>query len=860
MKSGPPQWPLGFLRWFCREDFVEEIEGDLTEIFHREYEDSPAKAKRQFAWNVIKYLRPGFIKTIRFNISYNSTAMTKNYFKTAWRNMVRNKTFSLLNILGLALGLACSLLIFLWVKDEKNIDTFNTHKNIYGVYESLYSSSVPETGHWTPGLLAAELKRKVPEIKYASAFWNRADEMLFSVGDKNIAYKGSAADSDFFKIFSYPLLAGTTASALSNPDAIAISVAMANNFFGSSAAAIGKIIRCNTAQDFKISAVFNIPENASEKFDYVINWNYTLKSQGWLNEWTNRSPATFIELSPAADPKKVETKIKDFITPYLPVADRGIHTELGLQRFDEMYLHSTFKNGVPVGGRIEYVRLFSLIAGFILLIACINFMNLATARSVRRAKEVGIRKTIGALRWKLIAQFIGESMLLTFFAIIIALVLVIIALPYFNTLTHKQIIFPFASLSFWLVILALLCITGFVAGSYPALFLASLNPVKVLKGALKFSPHALLFRKGLVVFQFVLSIVMITGSIIISKQIHYVQTANLGYDKENLVTISLQGNLANNYILFKNQLSGLPGIEAVTRTAEAPMQMNAYATDLDWEEKSPAEKGLVIQNTVGYGFLQMMHIPIVQGHDFSTSYGTDGYIINESALKLIRYKNPIGRSLSILGTSKPIIGVVKDFHLTSLHDPIKPLVLLLNDTLNWGYALIKTQPGRTQQAIAGLEKVFKQMEPRFPFRYNFVDEEYQKLYTSEVTVSKLSDGFAFFAIFISCLGLLGLTMFTAEQRRKEIGVRKVIGASVTDIVTMLSTDIVKLVLLAAIIATPFTWIAMNNWLQNFAYRTTISWWLFLIAGIIALMIALITISFQSIKAAIANPVKSLRAE
>jgi putative ABC transport system permease protein len=786
--------------------------------------------------------------------------MFKNYFKTAWRNMVRNKTFSLLNIVGLALGLACSLLIFLWVNDEKNIDTFNTNKNIYGVYESLYSGGVPETGHWTPGLLAAELKRNVPEIKYASAFWNRADEMLFSVGDKNIAYKGSSADSDFFKIFSYPLLEGTTASALSSPDAIAISVTMANSFFGSSAAAIGKTVRCNTAENFKINAVFDIPKNASEKFDFVINWNYTLKSQGWLYEWTNRSPATFIELSPAADPKKVETKIKDFITPYLSGRDRGFHTELGLQQFDEMYLNSTFKNGVPDGGRIEYVRLFSLIAVFILLIACINFMNLATARSAKRAKEVGILKTIGALRWKLITQFIGESMLLTFFAIIIALVLVNIALPYFNTLTNKQIIFPFASLSFWLVILALLFITGFVAGSYPALFLASLNPVKVLKGALKFSPNAVLFRKGLVVFQFVLSIVMITGTIIISKQIHYVQTANLGYDKENLIYIPLQGNLANNFILFKNQLSGMPGIEAVTRTAEAPSQIYAYSVDLNWEGKSPAEKVLVIFNTVGYGFLQMMHIPIVQGHDFSSSYRTDGYIINESALKVIGYKNPIGKPLSIFGTSKPIIGVVKDFHLTSLHDPIKPLILLLNDTLSWGYALIKSQPGKTQQAIASMEKVFKQMEPKFPFRYNFVDEKYQKLYTSEVTVSKLSGGFAFFAIFISCLGLLGLTMFTAEQRRKEIGVRKVIGASVTDIVTMLSKDIVKLVLLAAIIATPIAWFAMNNWLQNFAYRTNISWWLFLIAVITALMIALITISFQSIKAAIANPVKSLRTE
>ncbi|MFT4152878.1 ABC transporter permease [Parafilimonas sp.] len=801
---------------------------------------------------------------------FNNYFPAQHFLKTAWRNMIRSKAFSIINISGLALGLACSLLIFLWINDERNVDTFNTGKNIYAVYERIYSEGKVEAGPWTPGLLATELKRNIPEIKYASAFWNtdaENDENVFRVGDKSISVKGCHADSDFFKMFSYPLLEGTAASALSGPDAIAISKTMADNFFGSPAAAIGKTIRYNNwgTEDFKITAVFDVPANASQKFDFTLNWDHQLRTVGWLKDWIYRSPETFVQLQPNADPAKVAAKIKNFITPYLNAATAGgIHTELGLQPFDEMYLNSSFKNGVPAGGRIEYVQLFSIIAVFILLIACINFMNLATARSVKRAKEVGIRKTVGALRWKLIMQFIGEAMLLTFFAIIAALILVNIALPFFNTLTGKQIIFPFASLSFWLIILALLVITGIVAGSYPALFLSSLNPVKVLKGSLKFSPNALLFRKGLVVFQFVLSIVMITGAIIISQQIQYVQTANLGYNKANLVYIPFQGDLGSRFELFRQQLSTLPGIQGVTMNTEPPSNIAAHVYNLEWEGKNPNDKVVAIHNGIGYDYLKMMNIPVIQGRGFSRDFPNDTakhtFLINETLLKLTGLKNPVGKRLHFFDYTGTIAGVVKDFHLTSLHDPIQPLVLYWGEHEGWGSVLVKTQAGKTQQAIAGMEKVFRQMEPGFPFRYHFVDEDYQKLYTSEITVSKLANCFSLFAVFISCLGLLGLTMFTAEQRRKEIGVRKVIGASISDIVTMLSKDIIKLVVISAIIATPVAWWAMNNWLQNFAYRINISWWIFCIAGMLALLIALATISWQAIKAATANPVKSLRTE
>lgn len=791
--------------------------------------------------------------------------MFRNYFKSAVRNLLRNKTFSVINILGLSLGMTCSLLIFLWVQNERNTDNFNTNSNIYNVYERVFSEGKIEAGPWAPGLLATELKHNIPEIEYACGFWNSPDEQLFTVGDKNISLKGCHADSDFFKIFNYKIIAGTKSAALTAPDDIAVSRKMAESFFGNAAAAFGKTIRLNNAKVFKISTVFeNVPTNASQQFDFVINYKDLLESTTWLNNWIYRAPFTYIQLHPGTDPAAVESKIKNFITPYLNTTNNGagFRVELGLQRYNEMYLNSTFKNGVPDGGRIEYVRLFSIIAIFILLIACINFMNLATARSVKRAKEVGIRKAVGALRFRLIIQFIGEAILITGIAFAITFLLVTAALPWFNQLTGKQIVLPVSSPGFWFTIAGLVCATGFVAGSYPALFLSSLNPVKVLKGSLKFSPRALLFRKGLVIFQFVISILMITGTIIISQQIHYVQTKNLGFDKENLVYIPFQGDLINKYEVFKQQLLNEPGIQSVTRSTNAPSQINTHEYDLDWEGKNLNEKVVAIHNGIGYGFLKMMNIPILQGRDFSKSFPTDsnGFIINETALKVIGYKDPIGKPLTFFQRKGKIVGVIKDFHLKSLRDPIEPLILFLGEKATWGYTLIKIQPGKTQQAIAGVEKIFKQMEPKFPIRYYFADEQYQKLYNDELTVSKLSDSFSFLAIFISCLGLLGLTMFTVEQRRKEIGVRKVIGAKVTDIVTMISKDIIKLVVLASIIATPLSWLAMDKWLQNFAYRINISLWIFFFSGIIALLIAILTISYQTVKAALANPVKSLRTE
>jgi ABC-type antimicrobial peptide transport system permease subunit len=797
--------------------------------------------------------------------------MFKNYCKTAIRNLLRNKVFSLINITGLSLGMAASLLIILWVQDEFSMNAFHKNSdNIYAVYEREFSDGKINGGLWTQGLLAGELKKVTPEIEFASGF-DKRNGGTFSTGDKIITLDGAAADTDFFKIFDYKLIQGNPKNILRNPDEIVVSRSMAESFFGTSAAAMNKTIRYNDRYDFRISGVYeNISVKSSDQFDFILNWSFHLKDVGWLTQWIYRTPRTYLTLRPGTNPAKVEAKIKNFLSSFIAEnKSGGYRLELGLQRFDEMYLYSNFKEGIPSGGRITYAHLFSIIAIFILLIACINFMNLSTARSVRRAKEVGVRKTIGALRSTLMLQFIGEAIFFTSLAVILSVALVMFVLPTFNSITGKLIVLPIAQLSFWFILLSMMLAMGIVAGSYPALFLSALNPIIVLKGVLKFKIGAILFRKSLVVFQFVLSIILIIGTLVISNQINFVQKQNLGFDRENLIYVPFQGDMAaHKYGVFKQELSGMPGIKAITRADQTPTTIHAHVYNTQWEGKDPNAKTVFIHTTVGYGFLKLMNLRIVQGNDFPETFKDidsledypekAGFIINEKALRMTGYKNPIGKPLGLFGGMGKIIGVVKDFHFNSLHDPIQPLVILLTDNLSWGYAIIRTQPGKTPEAIASIKKVYNELEPKFPFNYSFADAEYQHLYESEQLVGKLSGVFAFLAIFISCLGILGLVMFTAEQRSREIGVRKVLGASELRIFRMLSSEFLQLVSIAFIIASPVAWLVMNNWLKDYAYRTTISFWLFAGAGLITVFIALITVSFEAVKAALANPVKSLR--
>jgi len=790
--------------------------------------------------------------------------MIKNYFKIAWRNLIRNKAFSAINILGLALGLSCSLLIMLWVQDELSVDGFHANgRQLYQVYERQYYDGKVEASYHTQGLLASELKRAIPEVQYASSLEQDAPyPYTFEAGDKSIKLKGSFADVDFFKMFSYPLLQGNTGTALNTPNGIAISRKMAEEFFGSVEKAIGKPIRYENKEDLLVTAVFeNVPANSSQQFDFLRNWQDYTKQNAWVSSWGSSSPYTFVQLRKDADPVKAEAKIKDFMQLYTPQTKES-HTELALQPYTEKYLHSTFKNGRVNGGRIEYARLFSILAVFVLLIACINFMNLATARSAKRAKEVGIRKVVGAARSGLIGQFIGEALLLTFFSVIIALALAGILLPAFNNLTGKQLSLPVGQPFFWVSLVGLLILTGSVAGSYPAFFLSSLNPSKVLKGSLKFSYGATFFRKGLVIFQFSLSIILIVGMIVIYRQVNYIQTKNSGYDRENLIYIPLEGDLIKNYPVFKEEAGKMAGILSISKMKESPTVIGHHVGDIGWQGKDPNLTTSFADATVGYEFVKTMRLKLKEGHDFSKHFGTDSisYILNEAAVTKMGYRHPIGQLISWADQQGKIIGVLEDFHFASLHEAIEPLVIRLSENQKWGTILVRTQVGKTKVALAGLEKLCRGLNPAYPFTYQFSDQEYAKLYSNEQSVSKLSSYFAFLAIFISCLGLFGLATFTAEQRTKEIGVRKVLGASVPNIVSLLSSGFLKPVVIAMLIAFPVAWYIMNKWLRDFAYKINIDWWVFVLAGLLTICIALLTVSYQSIKAAFSNPVKSLRTE
>ena len=776
--------------------------------------------------------------------------------------MVKNKSFSAINIAGLALGLTCSIFISLWVKDEYGIDAF--HKNgdrIYTVISREYADNKVSGSYDTPGMLGEVLKREVPEVELACNYaFTRY--FTFAAGDKKMKLPGNFACIDFFKIFSYPLLQGTTTSALKGPESIAISKKMANSLFGNAAAAIDQTLRFENYKDLKITAVFaDLPGNSSAQFDYLLNWDLFVEREPWAKDWHSSGPTTYVQLRADANPVAVEKKIQHFVKKYDKDYSGLDRLELGLQRYDEQYLHSNFKDGYLSGGRIEYVRLFSIVAIFILLIACINFMNLSTARSLKRAKEIGVRKVIGALRSSLMAQFLSEALLFTLLAVCISVLLLALMLPMFNELTGKHILLPFTNTFFWLGVIVLTILTGFVAGSYPALLLSSFKPISVLKNTVRLSPSSAWFRKGLVVFQFALSIIFIVGMIIIARQVNYIQTKNLGFHKNNLTYVPLTGNLAANFEVFKSETLKLPGIRDVSRLSQRPVQIENTTGGVEWDGKSQATRPNFTEVAAGYDFVKTMQAQMLQGRDFSKDFAdSNNYLINEAALKKIGYANPVGKPLTFWGVKGSIVGVVKDFHFNSLHVAIEPLVIRLITRPDWGFALIRTEPGKTRIALEALEKLHKKLNPEFPFSHQFADEEYDYLYKSEQLVQKLSTYFAFLAILISCLGLLGLVMFTAEQRRKEIGIRKVLGASIASLFRLLSKDFLKLVLLAFVIATPLAWLAMSNWLQNFVYRVYISWTVFAIAGAAAVLIALITISFQAINAAVANPVKSLRTE
>jgi len=803
--------------------------------------------------------------------------MLRNYFMTAWRNIIRNRVYATVNVLGLALGITCCILIFLWVSDEKSVDNFGpAGDNLYAVYET-YTADGNTNGTYNTPMHADSnmaipyvdrMRNAVPGIQRL-AFYTTGYELpwgypeTLQVGDKTLKLDGARAGEDFFKIFPYPILEGNAATILHDLKGIALSRRTAVALFGSPRAAMGKPIHFQNQVDFTVSGVFeDIPASSSMHFDFMNTWE--AQKKGYLN-WAGNNFKSYVQLAAGADREKTaEAMTKYLLAAMGPI--KGVTIRLGLQKVSDQYLFNVFSNGRPSTGRIEYVRIFSGVAVFILLIACINFMNLATARSVKRAKEVGLRKVVGSSRAQLIGQFFGESLLFAVLAMLLSLGFVALLLPTFNQFTGKAIRFPLQDTGFWLALVAIVAVTGLVAGSYPALYLSSLQPVRVLKGVLKFTRGSIFIRKGLTVFQFVLSIALLISTIVITRQTDYVQHTNLGYNRENLVYVRVEGKLstAAGYKLFRERVSSMPGIAMIDRSSETPHSMNFDVTDpIQWEGKSKDAKVAFVPASVGFDFIRLMNLSVIKGRDFSRldpTDSSDAFIVNEEALKQMGMKNPIGKWISAWNKKGHIIGIVKDYHTRSLREPIKPVVLDVKEDLDFGVIMARTRPGQTKQALASLASVYKQINPNLAFAWQFVDEEYQKMYNSELITSKLSVLFATLAIIISCLGLLGLVLFAAEQRTREIGIRKVLGASLPQIVSLFSADFLRLVGLAFLIAGPLAWFFMNSWLHAFAYRIPLSGWIFALAGVAVAGVALLTVSYQAIKAGLANPVTSLRSE
>ncbi|QNF32856.1 ABC transporter permease [Adhaeribacter swui] len=785
--------------------------------------------------------------------------MLQNYLKIALRNLLRHKAFSFINIMGLALGMTCSILIMLWVQDELSYNRF--HKNgphLYRIMANLNWGEI-QTGANSPQPLADALRKEIPEITHVVQMTEWDLGVLFEANGKiNKETKGRFVGPELFQMFSFPLVEGDPKTALTAPDAVVISQSLARKYFGNQPA-LGQIIHIKDQSNVRVTGVMqDMPKNSSLQFDFVLPLEIFIKKNDWAKTWGNFSFNTFLQLRPDADFAKVDGQIRK----YMPQNHPEQKADFFLQPLADMHLYA-YKAGKPDGGRIAYVRLFTVVAVFILLIACINFMNLATARSAKRSKEVGIRKVIGAARSLLVGQFMGEALLTALLAVLLSVIGVILLLPVFNQVTGKTIAIDYSSPLFSLSLISIAVITGLVAGSYPALFLSSLEPVKVLKGSIKFGFKSLLLRKGLVVFQFTLSLVLIVGTLVIHRQISFIQNSNLGFDRENVISIGVEGNLDKNIKAFKNEILQTPGIKWVTATSNLPLDINNTSADLQWPGKSEKEASSVSGVFVDYDYFRTMNIPLKEGRSFSYDFASDSstYIINEAAADIMGLQNPVGQTVSFWNGKGKIIGVTKNFHMQSLHEPIKPLIMLpLPKPRGEGILLVRTEPGKTKEALASLEKAMRTYNPGYPFEYKFLDEVFEQQYRSEITIGTLINCFAGLAIFISCLGLFGLALFTAEQRTKEIGVRKVLGASVFNIVALLSRDFLKLVLLANVLAWPLAWWAMNKWLQNFAFRADLGWWIFALAGVATLGIALITVSFQAVRSAVANPVNSLRSE
>lgn len=790
--------------------------------------------------------------------------MLSNYIKVAIRNLLRQKGFSFINIFGLALGITCTALIGMWVNDELSYDRF--HKDFDRMYR--ITATLPELkvhAAVSSAPLALAIKNEIPEVEEAVRITERNRDLI-QVGDNKFEEKGILyADSNFFRVFTFPFVKGDSEHALQNPEGIVITEEMAMKYFGSTDV-LEKTIRKNNKDDFTITGVIaNIPDNSHLQFDFVQPMRFLARTNDDLknNVWDNFNYYTYIKLNDKAQQSKVvlsdlEKKMQAIYKKNEPVVKAGFV----LQPLAKVHLYSNFLADITGHGNAQNVYIFMVVAVFILVVACLNFMNLATARATRRAKEVGLRKVVGAIRPHLMGQFLAESLVVALLSLVLALLIIYLVLPYFNMLGGKNLALDLTNVKIITGLLGITVITGLLAGSYPALYLSGFVPATVLKGNFTGGGSGSLFRNTMVVIQFAVSISLIVGTTIVYQQLSYIRKLNLGYDKENLLYVQMSGELWSKYDALRTSLGNNRLTSQYSFISSLPTSSSGATIGVEWTGKDPNTQPLFYNIAIDENFEEVFKATILDGHGYGDNARADSIniIVNEMALKTMDMSlaSAVGTKIKVWGTERTIIGVVKDFNFKPVQETIGPMFLNRN---TWGgYAMIRTLPGETENTIKALEQICKTINPSYPFNYSFLDQDIANMYKAEQRLGSLFNVFAVLAIVISCLGLYGLSAYLAERRTRELGIRKVLGASGFQLVYLLSATFTRPILIATVIAVPLAWYGMSQWLSGFAYHVTIDWTIFLIAFLSALIIAWITVSFESIKAATTNPVKSLRSE
>jgi putative ABC transport system permease protein len=788
--------------------------------------------------------------------------MIKNYFKIAWRNLWKNKGFSTINIVGLAVGMCGALLIFTWIQNELSFDQFHQNKdNLYKVWNRTGKQNDGKVYTWdiTSSPVAPYLQQNFPEVKAAArVYW--PNERLFNYKETSIMATGLDVDKQFLTMFSFPMLIGSNNHALDDIKGIVLTKSLAKKIFGQEEA-IDKIVKINNKDSYTVTGIVaDPPANTQFQFDYLVSLtpNIGIFAQ---DKWNNASYNTYVQLKPGTSAQSLDAKMKGIMVKH----DPNLQFDVFLHPASKWHLYSRFENGVAVGGAIETVRLLFIIALLILLIACINFMNLSTAQSEKRGKEVGVRKVIGASRFAIIKQFLSESVLITIIAGTIALLLAQILMPAFNQLTATKLAINYQNPFLWLSLVGFILVTGFLAGSYPAFYLSAFKPVKVLKGLFKGKTQAVNPRKILVVTQFAIAIVLTIATLIIYNQIQYVQNRDTGYVRNNLIEHPINGSISQNFDIIKNELLKTGAAIAVSKTS-MPITLDASSNSgYNWGNMSPDQKYISFSSFATTGdFVKTFGFKLVSGRDIDMAeYPSDSsaVLINQASAKIFGFKDPVGQVLKNGDKQFNIVGVIKDFVIGSPYQPVNPMIIAGSKTRYFGtltFKLNDQQPVSKSLKIAG--DIFKKYNPAYPFNYKFVDQQYGEKFKTEQRTGAIALTFAVLTIFISCLGLFGLAAYMAENRAKEIGIRKVLGASVFNVIQLLTREFVILVVVAIVIATPVGWWLMSKWLQDYSYRIQINWIIFAVSGLMAIIIAIITVSFQAGKAAMTNPVKSIKTE